>query len=495
MNGWGRFRSALIKLLAALLLQSGMADAQDVCIGPARIKSGPGERGYYATVSPTDAGGPERNHLSSLTCGVAELRRLGEYTRIETAKNLRSLDAVVTRKRDQILLLTYNQVTSLAPNTLKNRWSLPLPTSLGQEWDLPGALAVHANGLLYAVRGRILMAINPDEGGISTLSMLPPPDENFTIAYDGLTMLPDGNLLVKSLVQQRNGAPSRLLVLDPERLEVVSELVLPERIVPRVTVCTVRRQTYVYATGSSLLHRYRYADGRLTTDPTWGEVNPTTGAREMPYLRGERSPGGSAAGMGEWIVVQSNRTAAKEPLVLSAILQADPKQRFRFPPFGEDPVRAWSSLPLTADPENRRVYTASDGTGELVALDFDPVRGFSLAWAIKGQFVAPPILLGPPDDRIIVTTEREAEVLDPSVLYDFLVWREAKTSEEIRRSEPLPVGAGLPPVPAFGSTFYHLAPKQGHLSRVEFTHEAPPGGLFGSDPKKKKAGVKSLPRK
>lgn len=477
--------SRLLLSCLAFALASA-AWAQDPCLRAARIRSGPGANSLYATLAPIDAGGADRSHLYSATCTPAELRGLGDYTRVESARNYRGAEALITRKRDELILLTYNQVVNLLPRTLKVRWAVPWPSSPGGDWALPGGLAAHANGRIYAVRGRLIVAIDGETGEVAAIAPLPEAAAGFTIAYDGVLILPDGRLLLKGLVQQRTGAAGQLLVLDPESLETVQTLELPERIVPRLMLCVIKGVGYVYATGASQLYRYRYVGGQLGADPAWGE---------MPYLRGQRAPGLSAAALGEWVVIQSNSTQSPEPLVLSVLHQIDAgrpeaRRRFRFPAFGEKPESAWSALPLVTDGENRRIYTATQATNQLVALDFDPASGLTVAYALTLALAAPPMLMGPPEARILVTVETESDPLDASILLERIAWRDAKTGEELQRSEPLPVGGGLPLVPAFGGTFYHLAPKAGLVSRVEFTHEAPAGGLFDAK-KKKPAGKKN----
>src|SRR5262245_37176053 len=98
----------------------------------------------------------------------------------------------------------------------------PLPTG-GHEWC--GGVVAHANGDLYAVNGRFVHRLDPDCRVRVEREL--PTDQS----HNGLLVLPDGHIVTKDLQLAR---PTTLLVLEPERLELVASARLPEPSMGRI---------------------------------------------------------------------------------------------------------------------------------------------------------------------------------------------------------------------------------------------------------------------
>jgi hypothetical protein len=124
-------------------------------------------------------------------------------------------------------------VERIDPRTLRPlQRSADLPG--GRPW--PGGLAAHANGSLYATFGRWCHRLAPD---CSTLASRELPRER---PYNSLLILPDGHLVMKDFAGGSgvHALPpgvrgSELVVLEPERLEIVARLELPEGSIARLS--------------------------------------------------------------------------------------------------------------------------------------------------------------------------------------------------------------------------------------------------------------------
>lgn len=346
-------------------------------------------------------------------------------------------------------------VVRLDPETLQTVWRTPLPQPDGAvKWNYPGAVAVHANGMVYAVYMTRLVKLNPRDGRIHATLDLPAPNGVAHTTYNGFLILPDGRILAKSHHRKPAcpvqgyrafiecgvaGLPASALVLvDPDRMTPIWQGHAPELIGGRISAVSHRGRLYIYLAGENAVHRMRYRNGRLILDRRWGPVR---------YRSGEQTPGTAVVGFGDWVVVQNNAIPTRAPLTVMAIAQDDSRIVHSIAPF---PVAAdhWYFMPskVSADWANRRVYTVAAYDG-LTALDFDPRRGFRIAWRVaqpSGAFIT---LVGPPDGRVIVASDMTGATQDalgaPRHEREALVWRDAATGNELGRVADLPRNFGL----------------------------------------------------
>jgi hypothetical protein len=174
---------------------------------------------------------------------------------------------VVTRDPGELYLLRHTGgddavcfVEYIEPRTLEALTRSPdLPG--GPAW--PGAIAVHANGSVYAVFGNHAHRLAPDLSplAVTTLPRLRP--------YNGFVILPDGHLVTKDFAGSRPGdpvpanerQPCELVVLEPEHLDVVDRCILPEPSIARLSA----EGEMVYVVGDTSLLRVRW-EGRLRPD-------------------------------------------------------------------------------------------------------------------------------------------------------------------------------------------------------------------------------------
>jgi hypothetical protein len=346
-------------------------------------------------------------------------------------------------------------VSRLAAADLAIDWhrALPLPPTEAK-WNYPGAVTVHANGQVYAIYMTRLARLDPATGDVTATVDLPAPNGLDDTTYNGFIILEDGMILAKSHHRvpgcKAQGyrafvecgvegvAPSALVLIDPETLRIVWTGTAPELIGGRITATRFRGQTYIYLAGHSLVHRMIYRKARLVTDPKWGPVR---------YREGEQTPGTAVVGFGDFVLIQNNAIPTRAPLSLTAIAQGDASRSFAVQPFAQQ-ADHWYFMPskMSTDWANRRVYTAAAYNG-LVALDFDPESGFSVAWQVAqptGSFIT---LVGPRDRRVLIAGDASGASADalgaPQHTREGLVWRNAKDGNELHRISDLPRNFGL----------------------------------------------------
>lgn len=346
-------------------------------------------------------------------------------------------------------------VTRLASDTLTTVWqtSLPLPDVAGL-WNYPGAVAVHANGFVYAAYATRMAKLDPKTGAVVATVDLPAPNGPTNSTYNGFLILDDGMLLAKSHHRKAGCkaqgyrafvecgvdgvAPSALVLIDPATMAIRWTGAAPELIGGRVSAMRFGGSSYVYLAGDTFVHRMRYNGGRLETDRGWGPVR---------YRVDGQTPGTAVVGFGDFVVIQNNAIPTRAPLSVTAIAQDDSRRVFTFAPF---PARAehWFFMPskVSTDWTNRRVYTAAAFDG-LTALDFDPRTGFRVAWRVPqptGSFVT---IVGSPKRRVLAAADMGSASADtlgaPIHQREALVWRDARTGRELARVPDLPRNFGL----------------------------------------------------
>ena len=148
------------------------------------------------------------------------------------------------------------RVERIDPVTLETvRRSPDLPTG---GWLWCGATVAHADGSLYVVSGRWLHRLDPD------CRIMAGRELPVNGPYNGLVVLPDGNLLTREL-GFRPEDRGRFLVVEPGSLTTIDELEVGEPCMGRFS-CDVDQ---VYFTTATEVRRLRYGDGRLSLDDRW----------------------------------------------------------------------------------------------------------------------------------------------------------------------------------------------------------------------------------
>jgi hypothetical protein len=151
-------------------------------------------------------------------------------------------------------------VEALDPISLETRASSPqLPG--GPAW--PGGMALHTNGDIHVVFGRHAHRLSK---GLEVRASTRLPRDR---PYNSFVTLPSGHLVTKDFGGSRPGheltepfEPCHLVVLEPDTLQVVSQIDLPEASIARLSA----DGDDVYVVGTSSLWRAKWTGDSLILD-------------------------------------------------------------------------------------------------------------------------------------------------------------------------------------------------------------------------------------
>jgi hypothetical protein len=219
--------------------------------------------GYWPGSWPAEDGGPARRQVVPGALGLLDGGALQATSRFAPAATM-----VVTREPGELFLLRHTAgegavsfVERIDPSSLE-----PVARSVdlagGPVW--PGGLAAHADGALHVVFGNHAHRLDHDLTVVASRTL---PRE---LPYNSFVVLPDGNLVTKDFAGSRPGVPiapgdrrpSELVVLEPEHLDIVARLELPEPSIARLSA----DGDDIYVVGDTGLMRVRW-DGTLQLDP------------------------------------------------------------------------------------------------------------------------------------------------------------------------------------------------------------------------------------
>jgi hypothetical protein len=426
---------------------------------------GPTQGAYYSTQAPFEHFSSSRTAVFPHTCAARGPIRArlapGDY---------RTPYIAVTRERRQLYVYGYRPdaatqgafVASVDTSSLRERWRTRiLDRSPPRQWSYPGVLAAHGNGFLYAIYGNVIVKLDALTGATLARRELPEDPSGTGAAYNGLIVLPDGNIAAKKIERgpcatlpfsepatvgafvglscaAANALPSRLVVLEPGRLRVISSVVPPEPVTGRITF----GGSYIYAAGRDTIFRFRYRRGHVVLDHSWGPVVYRTGAQR---------PGTGPGLLGDFLVIQTNFLPATEPLTVTAVSVHDSRRVFQARPFG-DSTGSWIVSKPALDAATGTIVTHDTAAGRMAALHLDPRRGLSVRWRRELSSLDFSALVGDAAHRQIV-------IPDLTSKGDTVVWLDERSGRELARSRPLAdvAAPGNIVTPGFGGRFYYLS--------------------------------------
>ncbi len=219
--------------------------------------------GYWPSRWPGEDGDPRRTQAPRTGAGL-DLRS-GERLEV-VSRDVPVATMVVLRDPGEAYLLRHtgggdaiSWVEQIDPESLEPvRRSPDLPG--GPTW--PGGLAAHANGSLYVAFGCHAHRLGPDTVPIATRRL---PRRR---PYNSFVILPDGHLATKDFGGTLPDGtppppePAELLVLEPDGLQIVARLSLPEPSIARLSA----DGNDIYVVGDASLFRARWDGARLTLD-------------------------------------------------------------------------------------------------------------------------------------------------------------------------------------------------------------------------------------
>jgi DNA-binding beta-propeller fold protein YncE len=448
-----------LALLVATALAAGAGAAPAAAAPCGALRPGPSDGPYYRTVAPFEHDNSARTQVFPATCPVTS----AHVSARQAQTDFTTPYFAVTRNRDQLYVYGYGAdaatqggyVAGVDPRTLRQRWrtQIPDPSPPGQ-WSYPGVMLAHGNGFLYAVYGNILVKLDPDTGAVVHRRVLPEDPGGTGAAYNGMVVLPDGNLALKKIERGpctstasplsglqcalANQLPSLLVIVEPDRLHVTAEQDLGQTVLGRITY----GGGDIYIAGQSTLSRYRYAHGRVRLDRSWGPVTYRTGAQ---------TPGTGTGLLGDWVVVQTNFLPSGAPLTVTAVSTKDDHTVFRTEPFPGQSM-SWIVSKAALDVANRTVVTHDTDAGQMAALRLDPRHGFRTRWRRPLSSLDFSALIGDPAHRQIVIADRR----DTG---ESVVWLDERNGREVARSPTLSdvPAPGNIVTPGFDRRFFYVS--------------------------------------
>jgi hypothetical protein len=439
---------------------------------PSTFTPGPSDTDLYTTVNAAEHADYERSHVFEYATfgGSLDEGATNEAVVRALPGNYPGTYNVVTRNADEIFIYygVYGEVEgSTGPavarvdaDTLEEVWNTQLAVYENETaWNYPGVIGLHGNGTLIVVSGNTAAVIDPDSGEIVNQVDLPQDDPAIG-SYNGFATTSDGTLFTKALFRScdTEGSPAlaecldteatqTLLAIDPVSLEIITQVELPVFSTGRVPISIHDGIDYVYMPGVSEVYRYRWEDQSLVLDEDWGFVSVTD----------EDDLGAMAPNIiGDWAFVQVN-TGSDKPMPVWAISTSDSSQRHMIQPFeGLETRFSFAVAHGAFDTESGLLYTADTGAGYVSAMTFDPATGFELLWLEPQTTSVFQQLVGPPDQRVVVTSNLQGFLLNPlKARNEQVVFRDAATGRELARTDDLPrMSEGANISPGFAGRVY-----------------------------------------
>jgi hypothetical protein len=358
-------------------------------------------------------------------------------------------------------------------------WRTYLDNANASGWLIGNTnLNILDNGNLALAWSNQIVLIDGDTGLILKHNTLPTGEAPvYTANFKHLTIAPDRTLVMKTqtrpvgcteqgtlgiikCIEKGLKMPNSVLVaVNPDTLEVLDMLQLPEPAPSPHIVTRFRDRIAVYVGMAESVRRYFWdpATKKLSADESWVI---------HPMQKGQTAATAPTI-MGDWVAFQLN--GAGSSVKASSILVADTRDAKRMKvvfPFGELKPGEWSFAPpkCGGDPENSMIYSADMGMRKVAGIKLDPDSG-----ELKTMFVVDDAtttfqpVIGPKDKRVLLLTNMKQNVeKEPIKLALFtanykeqLTWRDAATGKIIAESdflEPLTINSLT--TPGFGGRIY-----------------------------------------
>lgn len=342
-------------------------------------------------------------------------------------------------------------------------------------WIGNANLNILANGKIAFAWSNQIVLLDADTGEILKHNTLPAGDTPVAdVNFKHLTIAPDGTLILKdqtrpigctlqgtmAILKCTGKQPnSQLVAVDPDTLEVLNDIPLPEpSSVPHaITMFDGKIAIYLGFNESARRAFWDPAAKKLSLDDSWVL---------HPMQKGQTTATAPSL-IGDWVGFQLN--GAGSDTVASSIVVASQKdatkQQIIFP-FGELKPGEWSFCPpkAGADPENSMIYSADMGLRKVAGIKIDQATGkLKVVFVVDDTSNTFQPLIGAKDKRVLLLTNMKPNV-DKEPIKDVLftgnykeqlTWRDAATGKLLAESdffEPLTINSLT--TPGFGGRIY-----------------------------------------
>jgi hypothetical protein len=328
--------------------------------------------------------------------------------------------------------------------------------------------------VVFAWSNQIVL-LDPGTGLVLKRNTLPAGEAPISdVNFKHLTIAPDGTLILKdqtrpigctvqgtmAILKCKGEQPnSQLVAVDPETLDILDDIPLPEPSdVPHaVTMFEGRIAIYLGMNQSARRAFWDPASQKLSLDESWAI---------FPMEKGQTTATAPTL-VGEWVGFQLNGAGSDK--VASSIAVANQKDAKKLQiifPFGPLEPGQWSFCPpkAGADPENSMIYSADMGVRKVAGIKIDQATGdLKVVFVVDDTTNTFQPLIGPKDQRVLLLTnivpnvpwEPIKDVLFTGNYKEQLTWRDAATGRIIAESdffEPLSINSLT--TPGFGGRVY-----------------------------------------
>lgn len=364
-------------------------------------------------------------------------------------------------------------------STGKQIWRTYLDNgNASNRWIANTNLNILPNGNIVTSWANQIVLLDGDTGLVMKNTTLPtgataPSDSS----YKHITIGPDGTVIAKNQtrptgcklqgtmaiikcgMEGMKQGNSNLVALNPESLEILDSVPLPEPATVPHTIAMFEGRIAIYVGVDSGALRYFWdpAAKKLTQDTSW-VVSP---------MKKGQTTADAPSMLGNWVVLQTNGLGSET--VASSIVAVDQKDAKRMQlvfPFGDLKPGEWSWAPPKpqTDAENSMIYSADMGVGKVAGIKIDQASGeMKTVWVVDNTTNAFQPLIGPKDKRVLLLSNAKKNLeKEPIKLALFtanyteqVTWRDAATGKVIAASdffEPLTPGSLI--TPGFGGRVY-----------------------------------------
>ncbi|HEX5615814.1 MAG TPA: hypothetical protein VFZ83_11740 [Acidimicrobiia bacterium] len=357
---------------------------------------------------------------------------------------------VVLRAPGEVFLLCHtggddaiSWVERIDPRTLE-----PLARSAdllgGPTW--PGGIAAHANGSLIVVFGNHAHRLTADLAVVASRE-LPRrrPYNSFVVLADGTIVTKDFGGALPGRADAHVAEPTELVALEPERLEIIARVVLPEPSIARLSADG--NDVYVVGTESLLRVRWDGTDFEPDTKfaPRYRTLDGQTYGWDAVLALGAAWFLDNGAGTDGYAGTFRGRGVSTAPLHLVRV-DLDTGAVVLTEICGHP--NGIVANPPVVDEDRRIVVGYDSANGVLAAFDIGPDGATSPRWRRDQWHACHPLLLS--DAGVLLTNDHDADAMQ-----DHVVLLDIETGEERSRVvSGSPVQSVLFPAPGWHGDLY-----------------------------------------